>query len=334
MEKIKNLLKGSPIAMVVAGVLVAGLVSAAILAVYTTMLGEGNVQQSVVFGNGEIHKDYVIGNSPAIAGNTYTQEYNLLNRSETTAPIKFVTNQCIVGGGHCVDFDDSNFGHHEEGVETSYWSTVKLENKNVCPEGATSSDCWQPITGDNKEATLTYELAAPTFNFEFEATGLQSNEEYSLIYYADKQDRFTDWGGDNPGALIATFEADEHGNISKQTGSINLKMNLPAPGDWNAVADPDYCDKHNGYDDYDLCRGAKIWLVPSTEYDSGTKKVKWTNPGSYLFETDLITYDDTNADGEALYLGKGMLNFFVKNVLDVALAPGTYKVSTKVVPAR
>jgi len=331
MEKIKNLLKGSPIAMVVAGVLVAGLASAAILAVYTTMLGEGNVQQSVVFGNGDIHKDYIIGDSPAIAGNTYIKEYNLLNRSETTAPIKFVTNQCIVGGGHCVDFDDPNFGHDEEGVETSYWSTVKLENKNICPEGATSSNCWQPITTDETEATLTYELAAPTFNYEFEATGLTAGEEYSLIYYADKQDRFTNWGGDNPGALIATFKADEHGNIPKQTGSINLKMNLPAPGDWNGSAEANYCVAP---DNYDLCRGAKIWLVPSTEYDSSTKKVKWTNPGSYLFETDLITYDDTDTDGEALYLGKGKLNFFIKNVLDVALAPGTYKVSTKVVPVR
>jgi len=108
-------------------------------------------------------------------------------------------------------------------------------------------------------------------------------------------------------------------------------MNLPAPGDWNGSAEANYCVAP---DNYDLCRGAKIWLVPSEEYELSTKKVKWIHPEKYLFETDLITYDDTNADGEALYLGKGMLNFFVKNVLDVALAPGTYKVSTKVVPAR
>jgi len=319
MNKIKNLLKGSPIAMVVAGVLVAGIASAAILAVYVTMIGTGKVEQSVVFGNGETEKEYTIGESPAIAGNTYTQNYNLKNRSETTAPVKFITSQCIVGGGNC-----GVSGHDEDGVETSYWGTVELENKD------TSS--WQANTGDNIKGTLTYELAAPTFNYEFEATGLTANTDYSLIYYADRQDRFVNWGGDNPGALIATFTTDGSGNIPATTGSKNLAMNLPHADDWNAVADPDYCDNHNNYDDYDLCRGAKVWLVPSSEYSATTKKVSWANPGSYLYETDLITYDDTDTDGEALYLGTGMLNFFVKNVLAINLAPGEYKVKTEVVP--
>jgi len=321
MNKIKNLLKGSPLAMVVAGILIAGAASAAILAVYTTMIGTGDVEQSVVFGNGDTEKEYTIGDSPAIAGNTYTQDYNLKNRSETTAPIKFVTSQCIVGGGNC-----GTSGYDEPGVETSYWSTLKLENKNT-------SD-WQPVTGDGIEGTLTYELAAPTFNYEFEATGLTAVTEYSLIYYADKQDRFVNWGGDNPGALIATFTTDGSGNIPVTTGSQNLAMNLPHASDWNGTAEANYCDKNNTYDDYDLCRGAKIWLVPSAEYSAGTKKVTWSNPGSYLYETDLITYDDTDTDGEALYLGTGLLNFFVKNVLAINLAPGEYKVKTEVQPVQ
>jgi len=321
MKKIKNLLKGSPIAMVIAGVLIAGVVSAALLAVYVTMIGTGNVEQAVVFGNGETSKTYDIGDSPAIAGNTYTQSYNLLNRSETTAPIEFITNQCIVGGGYC---GDSN--HDELGVETSYWSTVELENKN------TSS--WQAYTGDNIKGILTYELTAPTFNYEFEATELTANMDYFLIYYADKQDRFVNWGGDNPGALIATFTTDSSGNIPTTTGSINLAMNLPHADDWNGTADANYCGNANGFDSYDLCRGAKIWLVPFTEYDSGTKTVTWGDPGSYLYETDMITYDDTDTDGEALYLGKGLLNFFVKNVLAINLAPGEYKVKTEVQPVQ
>ena len=317
MNKIKNLLKGSPVTMVVAGLLVAGVVSAAVLAVYTTMIGTGTVEQSVVFGNGDTSKEYTIGGSPAIAGNTYTQNYNLMNRSETTSPIKFVTSQCLVGGGNC-----NVEGHDEDGVETSYWSTVELTTKNT--------STWNP-EGSGK-ATLTYELAAPTFNYEFEASGLTSGENYSLIYYADRQDRFVNWGGDNPGALIATFTADSSGNIPTTTGSKNLAMNLPHADDWNGVADPDYCDFHNTFDDYDLCRGAKIWLVPSSDYNIGEKKVSWANSGSYLYETDLITYDDTDTDGEALYLGTGMLNFFVKNVLAINLAPGEYKVKTEVIP--
>ena len=317
MNRIKSLLKRSPVAMVVAGVLVAGVASAAILAVYTTMVGEGNVEQSVVFGNGDTEKSYTIGDSSTIAGNTYTQNYNLMNRSETTAPVRFVTNQCIVGGGHC---NDENYD--EEGVETSYWSTVELRSKN--------STTWQPESPG--VGTLTYELAASTFNYEFEASGLTEDKDYSLIYYADKQDRFEDWGGDNPGALIATAQTNDEGKISIE-GSTNLGMDLPHKNDWNGTSEANYCDVANGFDDYDLCRGAKVWLVPSNRYDVSSKKLMGWNPEEYLFETDLITYDDID-NGEALNLGEGKLNFFVKNELDIALAPGNYVVTTKVVPVQ
>jgi hypothetical protein len=312
--KIKKFVTGSTIGMVVAGLLVAGVASAALLTVYTTMLGEGDVEQSVKFGNGDIAKTYTIGNSPAIAGNTYTQNYNLENSSETTAPIRFVTNQCIVGGGYC-----GATYHDEPGVETSYWSTLELTQKDKN---------WDP---DPKGATgtLTYELVASKFNYEFEAEGLDEGGEYSLIYYADKQDRFENFGGDNPGALIAEFTADDKGNISAE-GSKNLGMDLPHPEDWNGSSEANYCDNEED-DDYELCRGAKIWLVPTNDYNGTDKVVDWNNMDSYLYETDLITYDDID-NGEALYLGEGILNFFVKNVLDIALAPGDYEVSTKIKP--
>ncbi len=321
MKKILKALKASPIAMVVAGLLVAGVASAALLSVYTTMLGTGNVEQSVKFGNGDIEKTYTIGDSPAIAGNTYTQDYNLKNSSDTTAPIKFVTNQCIVGGGHCNDTS-----HDEEGVETTYWSTVKLENKD-------SSD-WSIKDSDDMEGTLTYNLVSNVFEYEFEAQGLEHEDDYSLVYYADRQDRFDDYGGDNPGALIAEFTTDDEGSISEE-GTKNLGMDLPHPDDWNGTSDADYCNNNEG-DNYELCRGAKIWLVPSDDYNEVLNKVRdasWGNMSKFLFETDLITYDDIN-NGEALYLGTGQLNFFAKTVFDVATQPGTYKVNTEVQPVQ
>ena len=236
MNKIKNLFKGSPIAMVVAGLLVAGVVSAAVLAVYTTMIGTGTVEQSVVFGNGDTSKEYTIGESSTIAGNTYTQNYNLMNKSETTAPVRFVTNQCIVGEANC------NYEIHDEpGVTTSYWSTVQLHSKETTN--------WT-LSGSGV-GNLTYELAASTFNYEFEASGLTPNKSYSLIYYADKQDRFEEWGGDNPGALIATAVANEDGEISIE-GSVNLAMNLPHANDWNGTSEANYCNLVNEFDDYDL----------------------------------------------------------------------------------
>jgi hypothetical protein len=40
--------------------------------------------------------------------------------------------------------------------------------------------------------------------------------------------------------------------------------------------------------------GAKIWLVLSSDYDSGSNSMTAWNPNEYLFEYNLIKYDDTN----------------------------------------
>ena len=40
--------------------------------------------------------------------------------------------------------------------------------------------------------------------------------------------------------------------------------------------------------------GAKIWLVLSSDYDAtNTKMIGW-DPTEYLYENNLITYDDTD----------------------------------------
>jgi hypothetical protein len=146
-----------------------------------------------------------------------------------------------------------------------------LENKTGVPD-------WQIKGGDGIQGTLTYNLTSPTFDYKFEATGLTGSTDYSLIYYADP------WPGDgvshDTGVLIAKFTA-AGGIISSTSGSINLGMDLPQwPSDQNHP------------------EGAKIWLVPSSDYSTVTPGVKghmtaW-NPANYLFETALITYEDTN----------------------------------------
>ncbi|MBU1102160.1 M73 family metallopeptidase [Patescibacteria group bacterium] len=160
--------------------------------------------------------------------------------------------------------------------------TLILDNKN---------QNWERIS-DDKIGTLTYQTSGDTFSYNFTASGLQiTGVEYKLIYYADKQDRYTNWGGDSPGAVIGTFTASGSGNISVTSQSINLGMDLPAANDWNGSIAADYCVSP---DFYNMCRGAKIWLVPSSDYDSTAKKLTSWNPANYLFETDLIIYSDTN----------------------------------------
>jgi hypothetical protein len=144
---------------------------------------------------------------------------------------------------------------------------LRLENKD--------SDTWEPIIEDGSTyGILTYDCAAPTFNFTFEGYGLDPTKEYNLIYYADP------WKGNNPGKLLAYgLSPNAAGRIS-YTGSVNIGFDLPHPNDWNH---PD---------------GAKLWLVTKTDYNNGTcatgPMTDW-NPMNYLFEMRLITYDDTDA---------------------------------------
>jgi hypothetical protein len=119
----------------------------------------------------------------------------------------------------------------------------------------------------NTFGVLKYNLEGPVFEYLFNGHGLQPDTDYSLIYYADP------WPGDNPGALIASGTTDIDGNIHLK-GSKNLDMDLPN------IADENYPN------------GAKIWLISSRDYDAKNTKMSGWNPNDYLFEYDLITYND------------------------------------------
>lgn len=124
---------------------------------------------------------------------------------------------------------------------------------------------------DGKEGNLTYVTAWPNFDFTFYAWNLEHGSDYSLIYYADG------WPGNHPGALIATGTSDNSGDLLI-SGFPNLGMNLPHEDDANS----------------DI--GAKIWLVPSSTYNSSDYSMipsLW-NPARLLWEIDWVNYIDTD----------------------------------------
>lgn len=155
---------------------------------------------------------------------------------------------------------------------------LKLENKN---------SSWE-IIDDGMYGILSYDASGPTFNYTFNGYGLAQTTNYSLIYYADKPDRFVNWGGNNPGKLIGSGTTDATGNLAI-SDNLNLGMDLPSPNDAN-IDEYDYCTGTG--DSYETCHGAKIWLVPTSDY-SAPELTAW-NPTTYLFETDLINYEDTD----------------------------------------
>lgn len=149
-------------------------------------------------------------------------------------------------------------------------------------------DDWS-IVEDGASGELKYNLSGPTFDFVFKGRGLEPNTDYSLIYYADFEDRFTDWGGNNPGAFIASGTSNNNGKLNLED-SVDLGIDLPSEPDANI----DTHDYSGPPDYYAHAHGAKIWLVPSADYDADLFKVTTWDPSAFLFETDLINYDDTD----------------------------------------
>jgi len=184
------------------------------------------------------------------------------------------------------------------------------------------SSNWTVIE-DGIQGTLVYFSTGPEFKFKFNATGLTSSTNYSLIYYADKPDRFVEWGGDNPGALIANFTTDGSGDIAATSWqSVELNMDLPCHPDANI----DEYDYSGPPDNYTHAHGAKIWLVPTVYLPAN-----WPNDGAWmnwnativseiLFETDLISYTDT---GSSVSLTAEVLDIVAISVDPASIDYGT-----------
>ena len=171
----------------------------------------------------------------------------------------------------------------------TYDSNVTLENKN---------SSWDVIE-DDISAVVDYNASGDVFAWR--AYGNVPNFEigtakcYALIYYADKDDRFVNWGGDNPGALLGVFEVNAcDGSFDSGDMETPLDINMPEVPDYNIDPDPwnEYCDEET--DNFEQCCGAKLWIVPCDDYDEPAMTA-W-NPGDYLFETNFIWYDNTDHD--------------------------------------
>ena len=115
------------------------------------------------------------------------------------------------------------------------------------------------IVEDGAWGKMKYNRAGPTFDFVFNGHGLDTGVSYSLIYYPEPQITWP-W----PITVIATGIADSDGNVH--------------------LAD--------SYDFGQDLNGAKIWLVLNDDIVGGSMS-GW-NPTEYLFEYDLITFDDTD----------------------------------------
>jgi len=123
---------------------------------------------------------------------------------------------------------------------------------------------WDVIPG-GAWGKMQYNLSGPEFCFVFNGHGLKIEENYTLIYYPDP------WPG-NGLICLGSGVVDEYGNIHIQ-GYADTD-DLPIETDTNS--------------------GAKIWLVLSDDVDCDNAKMAGWNGAEYLFEYNLITFDDTD----------------------------------------
>ena len=117
---------------------------------------------------------------------------------------------------------------------------------------------------------MKYNLSGEEFEYVFNGHGLVEGEDYTLIYYPDKIG--------NPWPRVDI--------ICLGSGIANAKLNVHIMGSVDTGDLPDPL--------VDINEGAKIWLVLSDDVDCGTKIMTGWNPTEYLFEGDVITFDDTD----------------------------------------
>jgi signal peptidase len=143
------------------------------------------------------------------------------------------------------------------GAADSFPQTALLENKRV------SDGSWA-IIADDTYGNLKYDPISPTFNYEFSGNGLIVSKEYCLIYYADPG--LGDGMTHATGFLIDEGTTDGAGKLAL-SGSKDIGTDLP------------------NIDDKNYPTGAKVWLIPCSNYDTANHRVyPWApNNTDWLF---------------------------------------------------
>lgn len=188
---------------------------------------------------------------------------------------------------------------HEDGAERAgrLFLFQKCDASLVGKSGFDSSGCpnvgtgpWPTFPNNDRVGVLHYSLWGKNFDFSFKGRNLLPGKNYTLIYYPDP------WPGKNLiclGSGQSTPASTKSGKNKHQKnevsgniqihGSIHINTSLPASYDanFNPVSPSGAV-------------GAKIWLVLSDDVECKTspfQMINW-NPTAYLFEYNLITYEN------------------------------------------
>jgi hypothetical protein len=237
--------------------------------VHTTM----NIQQTIVIG--DQNGNWYPGNNNPVArdlGNVshctdYLYKLLIKNQGCENADVWFTEDPIPPEG--------MNISHYVFGGE----QTVHLAQKIVI----FGQSPWTLLPG-GATADVTFNTCGKFFNYTITYSGLTTDTEYALVYYANMPDY---WTG-NRVVVLGTFTA----NGGTTSGSTFGVPTMPYQNDSNAlrsINDPPISEN------YVHPYGAKIWIIP-TAYIQETD-VDWSQEAAntYLFETDLAFHLNCNA---------------------------------------
>jgi len=158
--------------------------------------------------------------------------------------------------------------NEDENIDVSYVGKLDLVAKDL--------DDWEQHP-ETRSAKIIYTILNDEFMWRYVSSKGFDRDKYTLIYYKDN-----DANADDADRLMTLGE------------SSGFSHKLPQTNDWNEGVEANYCDGANGFDSYEHCKGAKLWLVPTEAITGNT--VDWTKASQFLFETDLIWYSYSETD--------------------------------------
>ncbi len=293
MKKKVNIFGKSVPVLLIALIAVTGFASAALLTYFGVITG------SVLVSQGLLVDGQSMPESGVLTDGSVTM-YSLEAKTVSSELPHSLTNNANVNALVDLDtvctFDTIVAGGSCPEVKTSYVGTLQLTKKTV----VFGQEVWEIPVGADK-VQIEYTVVGDKFSAEV-VTEDVTNTDYVLIYYADNVDRFI-----HPEKAILVED---------------VLGNLPYTDDENIVND--YSAEYPT-----TPHGAKIWYVPSNAIDSAGE-LDWARASEFYFESSLIQF---NTAGQITVYPTEVLDFSIESDFPQMTYPGTYTITTKVLPA-
>lgn len=319
MKKVKILGRSIPILAIVAIAASAGMVGAALLTYYGTIEMTADVQQSVLVDGGNYLQPNIYGGD-TVAGNTIVDgPHNLLNQSDVPITIAFGTTQ--TGDGS----PDGNV----VGITTTYTTTITEES---------SADAYY-----SNARIMAYLIVRNMTVSEFLAEDLEytANVISNPLYVPNICFWITDgtntyvveaWGKDWTGTGLHTvtiqdmFDGTTAYEVTVDTnyGQAN-RISPDRPGTyatWKGTGIAEFIE------DYDT------WTVLSAQVraQAGAAGGQVIRPVQFKAAGTTINIPDSYSITSLTLQSGELLNFYIVNMFDAALVPGTYIITTTIEP--